>query len=67
MKGGLRYHPEVDLRRGPLAGGTDDLEDGRRSTCRYGGAKGGIAVDPSKLTLRELERITRNSSTASTT
>ena len=58
MKGGLRYHPEVNL-------------DETRSLASlmtwktavvdlpYGGAKGGIGVDPSTLSDRELERLTR--------
>ncbi|MGE5191518.1 MAG: Glu/Leu/Phe/Val family dehydrogenase [Deltaproteobacteria bacterium] len=58
MKGGLRYHPEVD------AGEVETLA--QLMTWKtavvnipYGGAKGGIAVDISKLSRGELERITR--------
>ena len=58
MKGGLRYHPQVDL---------DDVRAlASLMTWKtavvdipYGGAKGGIAVDPSRLSARELERVTR--------
>ncbi|KXZ45580.1 hypothetical protein GPECTOR_53g166 [Gonium pectorale] len=50
-KGGLRYHPQVDL------------DDVRRKTAvmdiPYGGAKGGVTVDPRKLSERELEKMTR--------
>ncbi|GGW53244.1 glutamate dehydrogenase/leucine dehydrogenase [Winogradskyella epiphytica] len=57
-KGGLRYHPTVDL-------------DAARALAMwmtwkcslaglpYGGGKGGIKIDPSKFSETELERITR--------
>jgi len=58
MKGGLRFHPQVDL------------DEVRALACLmtwktavvnlpYGGAKGGIGVDPSRLSKSELERLTR--------
>lgn len=57
-KGGLRYHPNVDIEatralamwmtwKSSLAG------------IPYGGAKGGLKIDPSKYSVNELERITR--------
>ena len=57
-KGGLRYHPTIDIDsvkalamwmtwKTSLAG------------LPYGGAKGGIQIDPSKYSMSELERITR--------
>lgn len=57
-KGGLRYHPEVRL--GEVAA----LAMWMSWKCAltglpYGGAKGGIACDPRKLSKRELERLTR--------
>src|SRR4051794_41636217 len=57
-KGGLRYHPDVTL--GEVAA----LAMWMSWKCAltglpYGGAKGGIAVDTRKLSLRELERLTR--------
>src|SRR5580658_327831 len=57
-KGGLRYHPDVAL--GEVAA----LAMWMSWKCAlaglpYGGAKGGIACDPSKLSLTELERLTR--------
>jgi len=58
MKGGLRYHPEVDLDEiRSLA----SLMTWKTAVVNipYGGAKGGIAIDVSKLSARELERITR--------
>jgi len=58
MKGGLRYHPDVDLGEvRSLAA----LMTWKTAVVNlpYGGSKGGIAVDPSKLSPRELERVTR--------
>ena len=58
MKGGLRFHPEVDS--------AEVLELASLMTWKtavvdlpYGGAKGGISVDPKTLSQTELERITR--------
>jgi glutamate dehydrogenase (NAD(P)+) len=58
MKGGLRYHPDVDLDE---VRGLAALMTWKTALVNlpYGGAKGGIAVDPLKLSSRELERITR--------
>ncbi|HUY93369.1 MAG TPA: Glu/Leu/Phe/Val dehydrogenase dimerization domain-containing protein [Pirellulales bacterium] len=58
MKGGLRYHPDVDLDEvRSLAA----LMTWKTSVVNipYGGAKGGISVDPASLSPRELELITR--------
>lgn len=58
MKGGLRYHPEVDLEEvRSLAA----LMTWKTAVVNlpYGGAKGGIGLDPKQFSLRELERITR--------
>jgi glutamate dehydrogenase (NAD(P)+) len=57
-KGGLRYHPDVTL--GEVAA----LAMWMSWKCAltglpYGGAKGGIACDPNKLSRGELERLTR--------
>src|SRR5258708_605836 len=57
-KGGLRYHPEVAL--GEVAA----LAMWMSWKCAltglpYGGAKVGIACDPSKMSITELERLTR--------
>ena len=57
-KGGLRYHPDVAL--GEVAA----LAMWMSWKCAlaglpYGGAKGGIACNPSKLSMTELERLTR--------
>jgi glutamate dehydrogenase (NAD(P)+) len=57
-KGGLRYHPSVEL--GEVAA----LAMWMSWKCAladlpYGGAKGGVAIDPRKFSIGELERITR--------
>lgn len=58
MKGGLRFHPEVDLSEvrslAALMTWKTAVVD-----LPFGGAKGGIAIDPAKFSHRELERITR--------
>jgi glutamate dehydrogenase (NAD(P)+) len=58
MKGGLRYHPQVD---------PDDVNSLASlmtwktavANIPYGGAKGGVNCDPNKLSYGELQRITR--------
>lgn len=58
MKGGLRYHPAVDAEEVlSLA----SLMTWKTAVVNlpYGGAKGGISVDPKTLSQGELERITR--------
>ncbi len=58
MKGGLRYHPAVDMDE---ALGLASLMTWKTAVVNvpFGGAKGGIAVDPALLSPRELERLTR--------
>jgi glutamate dehydrogenase (NAD(P)+) len=58
MKGGLRYHPTVDMDE---AQGLASLMTWKTAVVNipFGGAKGGIAVDPATLTPREQERLTR--------
>ena len=58
MKGGLRYHPQIDLdETRSLA----SLMTWKTALVNlpFGGAKGGITCDPTKLSERELERLTR--------
>ena len=57
-KGGIRFHPNVTLDE------VKTLAMWMTWKCAvanipYGGAKGGIAVDPKKLSKKELERLTR--------
>jgi glutamate dehydrogenase (NAD(P)+) len=58
MKGGLRYHPEVDFDEvrslASLMTWKTALLD-----LPFGGAKGGITCDPRQMTERELEHLTR--------
>ncbi|QDT07913.1 Glutamate dehydrogenase [Rubripirellula lacrimiformis] len=58
MKGGLRYHPDVDLDETRALA---SLMTWKTAVVDlpYGGAKGGIGVDPSELSPREIERLTR--------
>lgn len=57
-KGGLRYHPTVDL---DAAMGLAALMTWKTAltSLPYGGAKGGIQLDPAKYSKGEIERITR--------
>ncbi|MBN6052986.1 Glu/Leu/Phe/Val dehydrogenase [Nonomuraea sp. RK-328] len=57
-KGGIRFHPATDIHE------VTALAMWMTWKCAlvgipYGGAKGGVAVDPRALTSRELERLTR--------
>lgn len=57
-KGGIRYHPEVDL------GEVSALAMWMTWKCSlmhlpYGGAKGGVRIDPTWLSRQELQRLTR--------
>lgn len=57
-KGGVRFHPDTDLDE------VRALAMWMTWKCAligipYGGAKGGVAVDPKKLSRNELERVTR--------
>jgi glutamate dehydrogenase (NAD(P)+) len=58
MKGGLRYHPQVDLEESKSLA---SLMTWKTAVVDipFGGAKGGITVDPRELTERENERLTR--------
>ena len=56
MKGGLRYHPEVDLDE---VRSLASLMTWKTAVVNipYGGAKGGVAVDPSILSRKEVQAV----------
>lgn len=58
MKGGLRFHPDVNHEE---MLGLASLMTWKTAVVNlpFGGAKGGIAVDPHQLKAKELERLTR--------
>ncbi|KAL5708606.1 glutamate dehydrogenase [NAD(P)(+)] [Ranunculus cassubicifolius] len=58
MKGGIRYHPEVDPDE---VNALAQLMTWKTAVANipYGGAKGGIGCDPGELSISELERLTR--------
>lgn len=58
MKGGIRYHPEVDPDE---VNALAQLMTWKTAVANipYGGAKGGIGCNPSDLSISELERLTR--------
>ncbi|QRK13186.1 glutamate dehydrogenase [Archangium violaceum] len=58
MKGGLRYHPTITQDECVALA---SLMTWKTAVVNlpYGGAKGGIAVDPTQLSLKEIERLTR--------
>lgn len=58
MKGGIRYHPEVDPDE---VNALAQLMTWKTAVANipYGGAKGGIGCNPGDLSLSELERLTR--------
>jgi glutamate dehydrogenase (NAD(P)+) len=58
MKGGLRYHPEVDLDE---VSSLASLMTWKTAVVGlpYGGAKGGVTCDPKELSQTELQRMTR--------
>jgi glutamate dehydrogenase (NAD(P)+) len=57
-KGGIRFHPSVDVNE--IAALSADMSIKTAVVnIPYGGAKGGVKVDPSQLSIGELERLTR--------
>lgn len=59
FKGGLRFHPTVDLNEARTLAHLMSLKTAVVN-IPFGGGKGGIACDPKQLSLRELETLTRN-------
>jgi glutamate dehydrogenase (NAD(P)+) len=57
-KGGIRYHPDVTLSEVMALAAWMSIKNAVVNVP-YGGAKGGIRVDPKKLSSDELERMTR--------
>jgi glutamate dehydrogenase (NAD(P)+) len=58
-KGGIRYHPEADEHE-VLGLATTMTWKTALADVPFGGAKGGIQVDPGKMSQRELEALTRS-------
>ena len=57
-KGGVRYHPDVTLEEVMALSGWMSIKTAAVN-LPFGGAKGGIRVDPKKLSRKELEKLTR--------
>jgi glutamate dehydrogenase (NAD(P)+) len=57
-KGGIRYHPNVDIDEVRALAMLMTLKCAAVN-LPFGGAKGGISIDPSQLSMHELERLTR--------
>jgi len=57
-KGGIRYHPNVTLEEVMALAAWMTVKNAAVN-LPFGGAKGGIRIDPKTLSLKELERVTR--------
>ncbi|WP_157267503.1 Glu/Leu/Phe/Val family dehydrogenase [Azohydromonas aeria] len=57
-KGGVRYHPDVTLEEVMALSAWMSIKNAAVN-LPYGGAKGGIRVEPKQLSKKELERLTR--------
>ena len=58
FKGGIRFHPDVDLEEVKLLSFLMTLKCAVVN-IPYGGAKGGVVVDPKKLSHGEIDRLSR--------
>ncbi len=57
-KGGVRFHPNVTMNEVMALSGWMTIKNAALN-LPFGGAKGGVRVDPAALSLTELERLTR--------
>jgi glutamate dehydrogenase (NAD(P)+) len=57
-KGGLRYHPDVTLEEVMALAAWMTVKNAALN-LPFGGAKGGVRCDPARLSMKELERVTR--------
>jgi glutamate dehydrogenase (NAD(P)+) len=57
-KGGVRYHPSVTLEEVMALAAWMTVKNAAVN-LPFGGAKGGIRVDPTRLSMKELEKLTR--------
>ena len=57
-KGGVRYHPDVTLEEVMALSAWMTIKNAAVN-LPFGGAKGGIRLDPERLSKKELERVTR--------
>ncbi len=57
-KGGVRYHPDVTLEEVTALAAWMTIKNAAVN-LPFGGAKGGVRVEPKQLSMKELERITR--------
>jgi len=57
-KGGVRYHPAVTLEEVMALAAWMTIKNAAVN-LPFGGAKGGVRVDPKRLSLKELEKLTR--------
>lgn len=57
-KGGVRYHPQVTLEEVMALAGWMTIKNAAVN-LPYGGAKGGIRLEPASLSANELEKVTR--------
>ncbi|NMA94803.1 MAG: Glu/Leu/Phe/Val dehydrogenase [Clostridiales bacterium] len=61
-KGGIRFHPDIDIDEMRALAGWMTFKCAV-ADIPFGGAKGGIAIDPSDFSKNELERITKGYTT----
>ena len=59
FKGGIRFHPNVDLQEAEALAALMTLKTAAVN-IPFGGAKGGIAVNPKELNEKELEELSRS-------